>query len=149
MKQTFFAFFLLSSLFFTACDSPNLYGKKVKKEYFQGGGIRTEFIMDDDTEQNGILKTYGYEGRVTSVVQFHHGVRDGIETGYDKKKRVIWKSKYVNGLQHGVSKAFYPNGDTMISYTYKKGVREGWAYTYRKNGDIDRKVLFHNGKIIN
>jgi len=34
---------LLSLLFFTACESPAPFGKKVKKEYFTNGEVRSEF----------------------------------------------------------------------------------------------------------
>ena len=47
--------------------------------------------MDDDTEQNGLLKRYGYNGNVTSTVTIHNGVKDGVETGFDDHGRVIWK----------------------------------------------------------
>ena len=143
--------FILSTLIFSliSCDSPSLFGKKVKKDYFTGGKVRSEFIMDDETEQNGVFKTYGYEGELVSVVVIHNGVKDGVETGYDKKKRVIWKTPYVNGKEHGVAKAFYPNGEVMVSYTYKNGFKEGYAYTYYKDRRIDRKVLYRRNKIIN
>ena len=136
-------------LLFNSCESPSLFGKKVKKDYFTGGQIRSEFIMDDDTEQNGLLKTYGYEGELTSTVYLHNGVKNGMEIGYDKKKRILWKTPYVNGKKHGVSKAFYPNGEVMVSYTYVNSYKEGYAYTYYRDGRVERKVLFRRGKIVN
>ena len=143
--------FILATLILllTSCESPSLYGKKVKKDYFTGGQVRSEFIMDDDTEQSGVFKTYGYEGELTSVVAIHNGVKDGIETGYDKKKRILWKTPYVNGKEHGTSKAFYPNGEVMVSYTYVNGFKQGYAHTYYKDGKVDRKVLYRRNKIIN
>jgi antitoxin component YwqK of YwqJK toxin-antitoxin module len=143
---------LLSSfllLTFTGCDSPSLSGKKVKKEYFTGGQIRTELIMDDDSEQNGLLKKYGYNGNVTSTVTIHNGVKDGTETGFDEHGRTIWKLNYVNGKQEGQQYAYYPNGDVMVSYTYAGGIKHGQALAYNKDGSINRKVMYRNGKISN
>lgn len=141
------SFFVL--LLFTACDGPGLSGKTVKKEYFTGGKIRSEFIMDDKTGLNGLLKKYGYEGHVTSTSQIKNGVQDGLEIGYDSKGRVLWRQSYVNGRQEGIQKAYYPNGDLMITYTYRNGVKEGVAQTYRKDGSVDKKVFYRNGRIAN
>ena len=131
------------------CSTPSLMGKKVKKEYFTGGQIRSEFIMDDDTEQNGLLKQYGYNGNVTSTVPIHNGVKDGVETGFDDHGRVIWKLNYVNGKQEGKQYAYYPNGDVMVSYTYVGGLKHGEAMSYNKDGSINRKVMYRHGKIVN
>ena len=144
---------LLLSLFvllsFTACDSPSMSGKKVHKEYFTGGQLRSEFIMDDKSGQNGVLKKYGYEGHLTSTSMIRNGVQNGLETGYDAKGRVLWRQYYTNGRQEGVQKAYYPNGDLMVTYTYKNGVKEGVAQTYRKDGKVDKRVVYRNGRIVN
>ena len=139
--------FLLLS--FTGCSTPSLSGKKVKKEYFTGGQIRTEFIMDDNTEQNGLLKKYGYNGNVTSTVTIHNGVKDGVETGYDDHGRIIWKLTYINGKQEEQQYAYYPNGDVMVSYNYVGGLKHGPAMSYNKDGSINRKVIYRHGKIVN
>ncbi|RLA66856.1 MAG: hypothetical protein DRQ78_03450, partial [Epsilonproteobacteria bacterium] len=59
-------------LILTACGGPDISDKKVKKEYFTGGQLKSEFIMDDDSGKNGILKRYGYNGKVTSTVQINN-----------------------------------------------------------------------------
>ena len=136
-------------LFLTACSSPSFGGKEVKKEYFTNGQIMSEFIMDDNTEQNGFLKKYGYDGHLTSTVKIRNGVKDGQETGYDSKKRIIWKSNFVNGREQGKQYAYYPNGDIMIEYTYNNGIKHGPAKTYNRDGSVNKEVLYRNGKIIN
>jgi len=143
---------LLSTLLLLSlggCSTPSLMGKKVKKEYFTGGQIRSEFIMDDDTGQNGILKKYGYNGNLTSTVPIRNGVKDGIETGFDDKGRVIWKLNYVNGKQEGQQYAYYPNGDVMLSYTYVSGQKHGPAIAYNKDGSISKKVVYQHDRIMN
>jgi len=139
--------FILLSL--TACDSPSLSGKEVKKEYFTGGELRSEFIMDDDTGHNGLLKQYGYNGNLTSTAQMRNGVRDGMETGYDKKGRVLWKYNFINGKQHGTQHLYYPNGDVMVSYTYKNGLKDGPAKKYNIDGSVNQQVMYVRGKLTN
>jgi len=133
----------------TGCDSPEMSDKKVKKEYFTGGKVRTEFFMDDDTEQNGLLKKYGYNGHLTSTVPIRNGVKHGVETGYDAKGRIIWKLTFVNGKQEGMQYAYYPNGDVMVSYTYTQGVKNGPAQTYNKDGSVNKRVIYKNDRITN
>jgi len=137
-------------LLVTGCvSSPSLSGKKVKKEYFTGGKVRTEFIMDDATGQNGLLKKYGYNGNITSTVTIHNGVKNGVETGFDERGRVLWKLTFVNGKQDGQQYAYYPNGDVMVSYTYVNGIKQGSAKTYNKDGSVHKHVIYKNDKIVN
>jgi len=149
MKHLSLPIFIFALLFFTACDGPSLSGKTVKKEYFTGGQLRSEFIMDDKTGQNGLLKRYGYDGHITSSAQIRNGVQHGLETGYDAQSRVLWKQYYINGKQEGVQKAYYPNGDLMVTYTYKNGIKEGVAQSYRKDGTVAKKVIYRNDRIVN
>jgi antitoxin component YwqK of YwqJK toxin-antitoxin module len=150
MKKFTLLLAMLILFFINGCDSsPTLSGKKVKKEYFTGGQVRTEFIMDDETEQNGLLKKYGYNGNVTSTVTIRNGVKHGTETGFDARGRVLWKQNFVNGKQDGQQYAYYPNGDVMVSYTYVNGVKEGPAQTYNKDGSVYKRVLYKHDKIIN
>jgi len=136
-------------LFLSACNTPNFSGKTVKKEYFTGGQIRSEFIMDDESGQNGLLKKYGYSGHVISASQIRNGVPHGTEIGYDEQGRVLWKKPYKNGKIDGIYKEYYQNGDVMASHTYENGVKNGLAQTYSKDGSIHRRVIFRNNKIVN
>jgi len=130
-----------------ACDSPS-FGKKVEKEYYTGGKLRSEFIWSDSTGKNGIKRTYGYESHLTSSVNITNGVRNGILSLYDKDGRVIEQIPYVNGQINGVKKAFYPNGDIMITFTYKNGIKNGYAYTYYPNGKVCRKAKYKNNRLV-
>ncbi|MBT8343976.1 MAG: hypothetical protein HKP62_03450 [Sulfurovum sp.] len=143
----FLSIFVL--LFLSACQGPGLSGKTVKKEYYTGGKIRSEFIMNDASGQNGLRKEYGYDGHVISTTNIRNGVPHGVSTGYDEKGRVLSKVNYINGKKNGMLEAYYPNGDVMVSYTYKNGMKEGPAQTYNKDGSIHRRVIYSNDKIVN
>ncbi len=149
MKKLSVLLSLLMILSLTACGVPGLSGKNVKKEYFTGGELSSEFIMDDDTGQNGVLKQYGYNGNLTSTAEIHNGVRDGMETGFDKKGRVLWKYNFSNGKQHGTQHLYYPNGDVMVSYTYKNGLKDGPAQKYNIDGSLNQQVMYVRGKMTN
>jgi len=98
MKKLSFFLSIFVLFFFSACSSPrvpeplksipnpiptavpNLFGNNVKKEYFTGGKLRSEFIMSDKSGQNGLLKKYGYNGKLTSTITIRNGVKNGAET---------------------------------------------------------------------
>ena len=149
MKKLSLLLSVLVLLSLTACDGPGLSGKTVKRTYFTGGGLQTEFIMDDKTGQNGVLKKYGYNGKLTSSVHIANGVKSGVETLYDDNGRVLRKLNYVNGSLEGIQSAYYPNGDVMLTYTYRNGVNHGVAQTYRRDGSVEKKVMYRNGKLAN
>jgi len=150
-KLTFFlSIFIL--FMFTACSSPefsNPFGKEVKKEYFTGGKLRSEFIMDDSTGQTGLLKQYGYDGKLTSVVPMKNGVKHGIEIFYDSRGRVLRKTPFNRNRRHGIVKVFYPNGDSLAEISYVNGIKHGKAIKYNKDRSINQQVMFKNGKQIN
>ncbi len=153
MKTLSFIIAIFLSVFITTgCSTANLsspFGKRVKKEYFTGGKVRSEFTMTDSTGQNGTLKKYGYDGHITSLALIKNGVNDGDEIWYDKQGRILMKVPYINGKKHGIQEAYYPNGDVMISTTYENSVKNGKAVAFNKDGSIHRQVMFRNGKIIN
>ena len=136
-------------IFFTGCETPSLTGKKVEKEYFTGGKVRSEFTWSDKTGKNGTRKEYGYEGHMISTVNIRNGVKDGVETLFDQEGRVMRQVPYVNGKIHGIYKAFYPNGDRMITYTYQNGLRDGYAYSYYPDGKVHKKAIYRRGQLAN
>ena len=149
MKKLSLFLTIFALIFLNACQGPGLSGKKVQKEYYTGGQIRSEFIMDDNTGQNGTRKEYGYDGHVLAVTPIRNGVPHGVAIGYDTKGRVLSKVTYINGKKDGLYEAYYPNGDVMVSYTYKNGVKEGPAQTYNKDGSIHRRVIYSQDRIVN
>ncbi len=151
MQKLSFFLSLFVLLFLSACSTPSLpfVGSKVKKEYFTGGQLRSEFIMSDNTGQNGLLKKYGYNGKLNSTVQIERGMKNGMETLFDQKDRVLKKTPYVNSKKEGVLEAYYPNGELMATITYHNNLKHGKAIKYNKDGSINQQVQFHNGQLAN
>lgn len=148
-KKLTFILSVFVMLFMTGCNNAPSFGKKVEKEYYTGGKLRSEFIWSDNTGRNGIKRTYGYEGELTSSVKITNGVRNGIMSVYDSEGRVIKQTPYINGQIHGIEKAFYPNGDKMITFTYQNGIKNGYAYSYYPDGKVCRKAKYQNNRLLN
>ena len=136
---------LVSFLLLIGCQSPTLGGKKVKREYFTGGAIRSEFIMDDDTGRNGLLKKYGLEGELVSTVTIRNGLKNGIETLYDKEGKKVLETPYVDGKRNGAEKGYFPDGSLWYVLPYKNDKPDGHAVMYDKNGKLIREATYRNG----
>jgi len=151
MQKLSFFLSLFVLFFLSACSTPSLpfVGDKVTKEYFTGGKLRSEFIMSDDTGQNGLLKKYGYNGKLNSTVQIERGMKHGAETLFDQKGRVLKKTPYINNKKEGVLEAYYANGEIMATIAYRNDVRHGKAVKYNKDGSINQQVQFINGRLSN
>ncbi len=122
--------------------------KKVKKEYFTGGKLRSELIMSDETEQNGVLKEYGYEGELLKVTTIKNGQKNGDEIWYDKSGRVLQKIPYTQGQVNGVLEAYYKDGKKMFAITFANGVRQGSATKYNKEGTKIDEAWYENDKLM-
>ncbi|MDQ7084471.1 MAG: hypothetical protein Q9M36_05875 [Sulfurovum sp.] len=145
MQLRSFILALTVLLFLSGCTSE----PRVQKQYFTGGELRQEFIMSDDSGQNGILKKYGYDGKITSIVTIQNGVRNGMEVWYDPHNRPIRQVPYVSGHIHGTRIDTYPNGKPLGTIPYVRGIPNGEAYSYKKDGSIHRTVIYNDGKIVN
>jgi antitoxin component YwqK of YwqJK toxin-antitoxin module len=149
MKVFISALFLFSVFFFTGCEGPSFGSKKVHKEYFTNGTLRSEFIMTDKTKKNGTLKKYSTDGKLTSVVKIKNGVKIGTEIMYDPQGRVLMRTPYVNGVKHGNQTVYYPNQTVLATIPYKYDRKNGVAVKYFPDGSIQQKAQFKNDRIIN
>lgn len=152
MKKLSVLLSIFALFFLNACTTPSLsnpFSNHVKKEYFTGGQLRSEFFMSDSTGQNGLLKKYGYDGKLTSTVPIVNGVNHGEEKLFDAKGRIIRKTPYVHGKKEGVMEAYYPNGDVMVQIAYHNGKKHGKAVKYNKDGSINKEVTFYNDQLAN
>jgi len=149
MKKLFLSLLVFVLFVLNGCSEPSLGGKTVKKEYYTGGQIRSEFIMDDNSGKNGNFKEYRYNGILASTVRIRNGVNDGMKLIYDNNGLVIRKIPYVNGKIDGTVKDLYPNGEVLATIPYKNGMRNGQAFSYSKDGSVYRSVTFKDDRIVN
>jgi antitoxin component YwqK of YwqJK toxin-antitoxin module len=145
---------LLLVFLFNGCNgtasgslSPEKDVVDVKKEYYTGGMLRSEFFMYDKTGMNGLRKMYGYKGELTSKTEIRNGIKHGKETSYDDKGRIRLVKPYSKGRLNGVATAYYDNGVPMMTITYLNGVKHGPATKYNRDGSVFEKKVFTHGRI--
>jgi len=133
-----------SSGFFSSLFKPK---PKVKSEYYTGGKIRSKLVMSDDTGESGLLYRYGYEGKVTSTVHLKNGIKNGLETLFNKKGRVVKRTPYVNGKKDGIVEVYYPDGKVLAQITYVDNKRHGRASKYNHDGTTNEEVYYEHGRV--
>jgi antitoxin component YwqK of YwqJK toxin-antitoxin module len=145
----------ISIVLFTGCTSSGASAqstpansKDVVREYFTGGKLMSEFFITDPSTQSGILKKYGYDGKLTSTAEIKYGRKHGIETIYDPGGGVLQKTPYVNNVIDGEQIAYYEDGSPMISTHYVNGIKHGSYKTYKRDGSLYKEVIFNDGKIV-
>lgn len=153
MKSIYIVVFASLMTLFSGCSnngglSTSSFGKNVKRDYYTGGMLRSEFIMDDNTEMNGVRKEYGYDGKLTSTVLIRNGVKYGTEKWFDPENRVILAIPYVDGRKHGTQTAYYPNGQPMITIPFSRGMKNGTAVAYKRDGSVYKTEKYQNDRRI-
>jgi antitoxin component YwqK of YwqJK toxin-antitoxin module len=142
-----FLLVLLTAWLFVGCSAPSLVnGKRVKREYFPKGQLKSEFIKDDATGKNGILKEYGLDGKVISVTPLRNGIKNGVQKLYDNQGRLAVETTYVDGRKNGPQKAYYENGKLWYILPFKNDKLHGHAVMYDRKGRIIRQADYVNGK---
>jgi antitoxin component YwqK of YwqJK toxin-antitoxin module len=154
MKKFSFLLSFLLLFLFNGCNSttseslsPKKHVVDVKKEYYTGGMLRSEFLMYDKSGMNGLRKLYGYKGTLTSKVEIQNGVKHGKETIYDDEGRVRLVKPYIKGRIDGVATVYYENALPMMTITYVKGVKHGPAIKYNRDGSVFEKKVFTHGRM--
>ena len=150
MKKTIM-FLSIVGVLFSGCSSQksvspdNKSYVSVKKTYFQGGALSSEFLMTDKSGQNGIMRKYGYDGKVTSNTDIKNGVKHGYETLYQNNGLLLKKTPYVNGFIQGTEYIYYAGGAVMVTTPYASGKKHGKAVAYNPNGTVNKTAIFNNG----
>ena len=110
-------------------------------------------------KKHGVFYKY-YKGRLTELVTYSYGKKDGLRESYNNKTIVTYRDNYQSGQKHGVSQQFNDKGDKVDESTYINGRRQGKRYSYNNkkkhfesdyvDGKRHGEVLQYNlnGKIV-
>jgi antitoxin component YwqK of YwqJK toxin-antitoxin module len=136
-------------LFFGGCATPSFVGgNQVKRTYFPKGQLKSEFIMNDASGRNGLLKEYGLDGELLAVTPIRNGLKHGIQKIYDKKGHVSVEIPYINGKKEGKQKAYYEDGRIWYILPFKNNRLHGHAIMYDRKGNIIKQAHYVNGEAI-
>jgi len=138
---------LVVMLIVSGCTTPSFIdGKRVKREYFPKGQLKSEFIMSDFSGKSGILKEYGLDGELLASTTIRNGVKDGVKKVYYKDGSVAVETTYKEGKKDGPQRAYYQNGKRWYVLPFKNGIMDGHAVMYDQNGRIIKEAYYKNGQ---
>lgn len=130
------------------------------------GGLVKETDYKDDLK-HGIEKEYFTNGKVSSIIQYTYGMKNGSCIRYDRKGDTLVVCNYLDNMMHGEYfeniRSYYKYG--TLKGTYNLSKREGlWVESTRRVQNTDavdldstwyskdrkdgRSVLYVNGKLV-
>jgi antitoxin component YwqK of YwqJK toxin-antitoxin module/Tfp pilus assembly protein PilF len=93
---------------------------------------------------NGTLKTYFANGKLSRECSYSDGVKNGHDVMYYTNGQIRDEDSPVYGLAFGVTKIYYPNGKLKSVYSYNMDNANGIGKEYYLNGNIKKEMSFDN-----
>jgi antitoxin component YwqK of YwqJK toxin-antitoxin module len=98
--------------------------------------------------RNGVSTTFYPNGKITEVVYFRDGKKEGEWIQYFDDGKLKLKGRYINDEKDGLFTGYYPSGKISFSGTYKTGHMDGrWTF-YEENGDVIRTDKYSEGAVV-
>ncbi len=117
----------------------------LKLQFDQGGGLIAQEMFNEG-ELHGMQHYYEF-GRLRRVVNYNHGVKDGMEYEYyDINRRLHSETSWVNGEKSGLAKWYFPEGNVSTTYEYRQGSIEGEVIYYFEDGTKRQSTLYKNNQ---
>ncbi|MFT6338385.1 MAG: antitoxin component YwqK of YwqJK toxin-antitoxin module [Saprospiraceae bacterium] len=95
--------------------------------------------------KSGQWSTYDTDGRISSVVNYIEGKKNGEELKLNSRGMLEGRNSYKNNSLDGLS-GTYKNGRPVQEISYKNGQFDGATKKYFKNGKIQQEINFKKGK---
>jgi len=104
--------------FFDKSDTAKV---KYEKRYYKNGSICMEGPLDSDGLRDGRWTAWYDCGKVWSVGDYTHGLRNGDNKVYYVNGQVQYTKKYVNDTAEGIWSFFLEDGTEALKVFYEKG----------------------------
>lgn len=89
---------------------------KMYKDFYPGTKqIKFEGFYDAEVKRHGIWKMYNQEGKLASMTEYVHGIREGVSIVYYPSGQVNYRGSYKNDKPVGVWKTYDPNTGKVAS----------------------------------
>jgi antitoxin component YwqK of YwqJK toxin-antitoxin module len=99
-----------------------------------------------DGKKNGPSKVYYETGGVSEDKNYSNDLLNGKCTKFFPNGNIKSQRNYVMGSVEGKALYNYPSGKIYAEGAYKKDVKEGTWNFYKEDGNIDKKIIYINGK---
>lgn len=95
--------------------------------------------------QTDSVRYYFESGKVSSVIFYLNGVREGVAKFYYEDGTLKEERGYINDKVEGLVKTYYPNGSLKEMYNVENGKRLGPASYFDSLGNHLEDVIFIEG----
>lgn len=92
--------------------------------------------------KHGPVKTFDKYGNLHTLVNYDHGVKDGLSYIYYTNGRVMLQMPYRSGKREGESIKYFKNGQVYAITPYKNDELTGIRKTYYRNGQLKAEVPY-------
>ena len=94
---------------------------KYEKRYYKNGSICMEGPLDSNNLRDGRWTAWYDCGKVWSVGDYTHGLRNGENKVYYVNGQVQYTKKYVNDTAEGIWSFYLEDGTEALKIIYEKG----------------------------
>ena len=114
------------------------------KNYYKNGNLKIEgnrknFLLDS------IWKFYSERGKITKVINYSEGKKNGFVLTYDTNQLVTNKENFMNDIKQGNSVSYYSSGKIKQTTPYIKGRPDGYAYEYSEDSVLITILKYQGG----
>ncbi|MPQ45527.1 hypothetical protein GCQ56_00780 [Marinifilum sp. N1E240] len=102
--------------------------------------------QDENFIENGVLKKYDAQNRLSAEVTYKNGVRHGITRIYYSSGALSDEIMYVGDEKHGLAKKYHKNGKIYSLTPYLKGEKDGIQKKYYANGKLWAETPYMRGQ---
>ena len=134
---------LLVWLVLYSCSSVNKQEKKIKKEYFEDGSLKTEQEYIFDTIQEGYYKRYFNNGQLEIEIPYVNNKKNGLVKEYYSSGTLFSKVPYLDGLKSGVAKWFHENGKLSSEIIFKNDIKTSEGFGFHENGVVSAYIFYN------
>ena len=126
-----------------------VYAYSVTDTFDSGETRRIRFFEKDDTTKAKYEKRYYKNGNICMEGPIDNdGLRDGRWIAWYECGKVWSVGDYKHGLRNGDNKVYYANGQVQYNKTYINDTAEGiWTF-HLEDGTETMKIVYEKGKVI-
>jgi hypothetical protein len=90
--------------------------------------------VDQDFVENGVVKKYDEQNKLTAEITYQNGVRNGVSRYYYPSGALSDEIMYVDDEKNGVAKKYHKNGKIYSFTPYINDEKDGIQKKYYANG---------------
>lgn len=131
-------FMIISLVLLTSCNSSK--GDKTDKSNSVKVGLNNDSITE--------IKMFYDNGKLKARTEIKNDVKHGMQVFYSEKGVITFRGQYRYGRKDGKHLIYNTDGELLIEKFYSNG-KEDSVWTYYFKGNIDKRLFYENGKLIN